>query len=271
MRPGALTGAWGALCGPHVTRGWLAALVLLQDDDEDAREAMARAVSAAVARGGVQPAKAMEVVFEFLAAERPPQPRWEAYLSAALRVAGAQDGAGADGAGGAGGADFLVSDEAMARRLFEKECDNFQAEELIVVMLAARHRRGAGAGAGAAAAEEAAAQLAEYLGSLAGAGTATCWAGGVSSRSDIFLHVYRQLLAIWALGSGARLGPAGMAALGAAARALVGLEAHFLLRNALAHVAEDAGAREAAATALEGASGGSGGRLGLLFLLSSHA
>jgi hypothetical protein len=148
---------------------------------------------------------------------------------------------------GAGGE--RLSDEAMARRLFEKECDNFQAEELLIIQLCALHvRRLAVAaavkpspGAGDASQDLAAkrpAEAAAALGRLDSQVAAmlpsaqtTSWAGGVTSRLDIFLQTYRLALACYAWGVGAESEE--VARLKDLAASLEALEAHPLLVHAL--------------------------------------
>jgi hypothetical protein len=145
--PAMSEGSWLQLRGLLV-QGWLLALLLLQDDDEEARCMMSRAVSAAVlpqggAGGdapGVQAAKAIELAFRHVSepALGAYEPVWHTFLTSTLnKNAGDGDSIeeGVKGeAGGVGGAERL-SDEAMARRLFEKECDNFQAEELLIIQV----------------------------------------------------------------------------------------------------------------------------------------
>lgn len=160
------------LLRPVLVRAWLLALVLLQDDDEETRRFMARAVSAAVLpaqhdqqegagavyAAGVQPAKAIELVFKHVSggALGAYEPAWHAFLTNMLapntlhpqeqhsgggdedETAGGEPGHALH-AGGVHGAEAqgaeAVSDEAMARRLFEKECDNFQAPKIANAML----------------------------------------------------------------------------------------------------------------------------------------
>jgi hypothetical protein len=161
------------LLRPVLVRAWLLALVLLQDDDEETRRFMARAVSAAVLpaqhdqqeegaggmyAAGVQPAKAIELVFKHVSGSAlgAYEPAWHAFLTNMLAPntphpqeqqseggdkderAGGEAGHALH-AGGVHGAEAqgteAVSDEAMARRLFEKECDNFQAPKIANALL----------------------------------------------------------------------------------------------------------------------------------------
>ena len=86
-------GAWVRLRALLV-RGWLLALLLLQDDDEEARCMMSRAVSSAVlhkgAAGsgapGVQAAKAIELAFRHVSdpALGAHEPVWHSFLTSML-------------------------------------------------------------------------------------------------------------------------------------------------------------------------------------------
>ena len=242
-----------------VVRAWLLALLLLQDDDEEARCMMARAVSAAVSCKGeacqgvaaVQPAKAIEFAFQHVSdpALGAHEPMWHAFLKRMLAKKAAADGGGAEASEG----EELLSDEAMARRLFEKECDNFQAEELLIVQLSALHVRrlasatsldapcGAGllansraaAAAAALAALDAEVSAVEAVGS--GEATKSSWAGGVTSRHDVFASMYRLVLACYAWGVGDAQGE--KETLARVVGALQKLDVHPLLLHALRLIA----------------------------------
>jgi len=235
-----------------VVRGWLLALLLLQDDDEEARCMMSRAVSAAVmsksegAQGvvGVQAAKAIELVFHHVSEESlgAYEPVWHAFLASTLTNKSATQSSGTDTCDSGEGE--RLSDEAMARRLFEKECDNFQAEELLIIQLAALHvRRLASASPPPALlpnslASKRTTEAASSLSRLSAAVTAmkpggksTSWAGGVTSRLDVFIHTYRLVLACYAWNVGTAAEELGT--LKNMASALEALDAHPLLLHAL--------------------------------------
>ena len=239
-----------------VVRGWLLALLLLQDDDEEARCMMARAVSEAAVRAGapgaqegvgVQAAKAIELVFHHVsgAALGASEPAWQAFLAGMVTRSPHAEGSVTEMA--EGGKEGL-SDEAMARRLFEKECDNFQAEELLIIQLSALHlRRRVGEAppqplvhaltdkrdAGAAVLARLEAQVA----AMQSGGKGTSWAGGATSRLDVFLDTYRMVLACFAWGVGGEEEEA--AALKRVASGMAALEAHPLLLHAL-HLTQQA-------------------------------
>ena len=240
-----------------VVRGWLLALLLLQDDDEEARCMMSRAVSAAVMSksgvdqgktrvAGVQAAKAIELVFHHVSHESlgAYEPVWHKFLASTLSNQ-SQSAAASTGTDTCdSGEGERLSDEAMARRLFEKECDNFQAEELLIIQLAALHvRRLASAApppallsnslAGKRTAEAATAlsRLSTAVSAMQASGRGTSWAGGVTSRLDVFLHTYRLALACYAWGVGMAVEE--MRVLSDMARGLEALDAHPLLLHAL--------------------------------------
>lgn len=94
------------------------------------------------------------------------------------------------------GSDEYVADNVVTRRLFEKECDNFQAEELLMMQCCARHVRKLRAGGTLTESVE---KLQAFVeGDVAGLGKKTDWAGGVSSRTDVFAEMYRLILGVYA-------------------------------------------------------------------------
>ncbi|EKX50149.1 hypothetical protein GUITHDRAFT_135333 [Guillardia theta CCMP2712] len=167
---------------PLLLRSWLVALTLLQDDDEEARTSMANSVSRALpllARGHVQPAKAIELVFEHLSAKAGGHEVWRRFLLGNLTGRGegkAEDGQEreeeAEGAG-----KQPVADEVMARRLFEKECDNFQAEALLLLQLSARSAASLSPPLPLGDVAACMARLEELVGTLRGLGKSSCWVG----------------------------------------------------------------------------------------------
>ena len=115
--PSSSGAAWEGV-GGHALRAWMVSLRLLQDDDEEVRVGMARAVSRAVSGGqaaddGVQPSKAIELWFTHSTRLFGDREGYHAFLLSHLEATG-------------GGVGDSVADEVMSRRLFEKECDNFQ-------------------------------------------------------------------------------------------------------------------------------------------------
>jgi len=145
-----------------------------------------------------------------------------------------------------------LSDEAMARRLFEKECDNFQAEELLIIQLSALHVQRLAAAPPppshaslpslandrAAHAADAFSRLEAHLKLMKASDKGTSWAGGATSRLDVFLSTYRLVLACYAWGVGDSGGV--MGGLPKLAGELEALEAHPLLLHALELILEAA-------------------------------
>eukprot|EP00281_Chroomonas_sp_CCMP1168_P008861 CAMPEP_0206267988 /NCGR_PEP_ID=MMETSP0047_2-20121206/31456_1 /ASSEMBLY_ACC=CAM_ASM_000192 /TAXON_ID=195065 /ORGANISM="Chroomonas mesostigmatica_cf, Strain CCMP1168" /LENGTH=313 /DNA_ID=CAMNT_0053696255 /DNA_START=1 /DNA_END=942 /DNA_ORIENTATION=+ len=237
-----------ASVGPEETtaavRGWLIALMLLQDDDEEVRIGIAVAVSEAVsgAKGdaGVQPSKAIELLLDHMTCKFENHPLYVKFL---LSVVGAKEE----------GREEHVADDVMTRRLFEKECDNFQAEELLMMQCCALHVRRLGAGGSFLRAVE---RLRAYVdGDAARLGEKTDWAGGVSSRSDVFAEMYRLVLGVYAsmpeAGQGGDEGASGRDALEAVCKSLVEQRTHLLLRSGLMQVVTTCGA-DSAASVLRG-------------------
>ena len=230
-----------------LVRAWRMALLLLQDDDEEARCMMAQAVSAAATAGGagceagqtvvgVQAAKAIEVAFVHISGPDVGShaAAWHEFLQTTLESKVADVGGGQEVLEGG----EVLSDEAMARRLFEKECDNFQAEEMLMVQLSALHLRRLGSTALAdkrsSKAATALARLdaqASDLQAQASGRKESSWAGGVTSRMDVFLNTYRLILACYAWGVGGSVEERDM--LGRIAAALQQVDAHPLLVHAV--------------------------------------
>ena len=230
-----------------LVRAWRMALLLLQDDDEEARCMMAQAVSAAATAGGaggeagqtvvgVQAAKAIEVAFVHISGPDVGSHAgaWHEFLQTTLESKVAGVGGGQEVLEGG----EVLSDEAMARRLFEKECDNFQAEEMLMVQLSALHLRRLGSTALAdKRSSKAAAALARLdaqasdLQAQASGRKESSWAGGVTSRMDVFLNTYRLILACYAWGVGGS--PEERDRLGRIAAGLQQVDAHPLLVHAV--------------------------------------
>jgi hypothetical protein len=140
----------------------------------------------------------------------------------------------------------------MARRLFEKECDNFQAEELLIIQLSALHAQRLAAALPlpshaslpslandrAAHAADALSRLEAHLTLMKASDKGTSWAGGATSRLDVFLSTYRLVLACYAWGVGNVGGE--MGGLPKLAGELEAFEAHPLLLHALELILEAA-------------------------------
>ena len=224
---------------------------------------MARAVSGAVRReegaeqgaAAVQASRAIELVFQHVS--RPAlgahDPAWHGFLARMLSNKSPMESGAGGGTETCDSGEEGLSDEAMARRLFEKECDNFQAEELLIIQLSALHAQRLAAAAPppsntplaslatnrAAYAADAVSRLEAHLTLMKASGKGTSWAGGATSRLDIFLSTYRLVLACYAWGVGDAGAEAGRE-LPKLAREMQALDAHPLLLHALELIHETA-------------------------------
>lgn len=152
---------------------------------------VSEAINGASGDAGVQPSKAIELVLEHATAQFGQEPAYILFLRKTVDPE-------------SDGGDGHVPDDVMSRRLFEKECDNFQAEDLLLMQCCAKHLRALGPHSSFSAAVG---RLRAYVeGKAARLSEGTDWAGGVSSRSDIFLEMYRMVLAIYVAMPGPGLG-----------------------------------------------------------------